>query len=58
MSIVKPVYKISDFRTQEEAEHNTRKIICPYNIKNGIATAIPENDFKKKYPKCYAYLLD
>jgi len=55
--IVKPVYKISDFRTQEEIEYNTRKIICPYNIKNGIATAIYENDFKKKYPKCYAYFL-
>ncbi|MEI2737880.1 MAG: hypothetical protein V9F01_03745 [Chitinophagaceae bacterium] len=35
--VVKPVYKISDFRTQEEVEHNTRKIIFPYNIKNGIA---------------------
>jgi len=55
--IVKPVYKISDFRTQDEVECNTRKIICPYNIKNGIATAIPESDFKKKYPKCYAYFL-
>ncbi|HLG35656.1 MAG TPA: N-6 DNA methylase [Bacteroidia bacterium] len=55
--IVKPVYKISDFRTQEEVEHNTRKIICPYNIKKGIATAIPESDFKKKFPKCYAYFL-
>jgi adenine-specific DNA-methyltransferase len=55
--IVKPVYKISDFRIQDEVEQNTRKIICPYNIKNGIATAIPENDFKKKYPKCYAYFL-
>jgi tRNA1(Val) A37 N6-methylase TrmN6 len=55
--IVKPVYKISDFRTQDEVEHNTRKIICPYNIKNGIATAIPESDFKIKYPKCYAYFL-
>ncbi len=55
--IVKPVYKISDFKTQEDSEQNTRKIICPYNIKNGIATAIPENDFKKKYPKCYTYFL-
>lgn len=55
--IVKPVYKISDFRTQDEVECNTRKIICPYNIKNGIANAIPESDFKKKYPKCYAYFL-
>lgn len=55
--IVKPVYKISDFRTQEEVETNTRKIICPYNIKNGVAIAIPENDFKEKFPKCYTYLL-
>jgi tRNA1(Val) A37 N6-methylase TrmN6 len=55
--IVKPVYKISDFRKQDEIEHNTRKIICPYNIKNGNATAIPESDFKMKYPKCYAYFL-
>lgn len=55
--IVKPVYKISDFRTQDEVEHNTRKIICPYNIKNGIATAIPESDFKNRFPKCYAYFL-
>jgi type I restriction-modification system DNA methylase subunit len=55
--VVKPVYKISDFKTQEEAEHNTRKIIFPYIIKKGIAIAIPENDFKKKFPKCYTYLL-
>lgn len=54
---VKPVYKISDFKTQEEAEQNTRKIIFPYVIKNGVATAISETDFKKKFPKCYAYLL-
>ncbi len=55
--IVKPVYKISDFRTQEEAEHNTRKIICPYTIRNGTATPISEIDFKKKFPKCYTYFL-
>jgi len=30
---VKPVYKISDFKTQEETEQNTRKIIFPYIIK-------------------------
>lgn len=54
---VKPVYKISDFKTQEEAKQNTRKIIFPYIIKKGIAVAIPENDFKNKFPKCYAYLL-
>lgn len=55
--ITKPVHKISDFKTQEEAENNTRRIICPYNLKKGSATPILEADFKKKFPKCYAYLL-
>lgn len=55
--ITKPVYKISDFKTQEETEQNTRRIICPYTIKGNTATPIPETEFKKRYPKCYAYLL-
>ena len=53
----KPVYKISDFSNQGEAQKNSKKIICPYNIKNGVATPISETDFKKKFPKCYVYLL-
>lgn len=55
--VVKSVYKISDFKMQEEVEHNTRKIIFPYQINNGNAIPIAENDFKKKFPKCYKYLL-
>ncbi len=55
--ITKPVYKISDFKTQEETEQNKRRIICPYTIKGNVATPIPETEFKKKFPKCYAYLL-
>jgi len=55
--IAKPVYKISDFRTQEEIEKNTRKIICPYIIKNGVANPISEINFKKKFPRCYEYFL-
>lgn len=55
--ITKPVYKISDFKTQEEAEQNTRRIICPYTIKGKTATPISETEFKKRFPKCYAYLL-
>ena len=53
----KSVYKISDFKTQDEAEKNKRKIICPYDIKKGVATPINEGDFKNKFPKCYEYLL-
>lgn len=55
--ITKPVYKISDFKAQEEVEQNTRRIICPYTIKGNTATPIPETEFKKRFPKCYAYLL-
>ncbi len=55
--VTKSVYKISDFKSQEEAEKNTRRIICPYKIKKGSATPISENNFKKEFPKCYAYLL-
>lgn len=55
--IAKPVYKISDFKTQQEAVQNTRKIICPYTIKGNMASPIPEAEFKKRFPKCYSYLL-
>lgn len=53
--ITKPVYKISDFKSQEEANYNTRRIICPYTIKNGVASPIQEDSLKAKYPKCYEY---
>ncbi len=56
-AVLKPVYKISDFKTQEEAELNTRKIIFPYQIRNGVAIPIPENEFRQKFPKCFRYLL-
>ncbi len=53
--ITKSVYKISDFKSQDEADLNTRRIICPYTIKNGTASPISEDVFKLKYPKCYQY---
>ena len=46
----KPVYKISDFKSQAETEHNTRKVIFPYIIKNGSAAAYSEVDFKQNSP--------
>jgi len=55
--ITKPVYKISEFKSQYEVERNTKKIICPYLIKDKIAIPIPEIEFKTRFPKCYAYLL-
>jgi len=55
--VVRPVYKISDFKTQGDVEKNTRKIIFPYQVRKGMAIPIPERDFSKKFPKCYEYLL-
>ena len=55
--VVKPVYKISNFKVQADIETNTKKIICPYKIENGTAQIIPEMEFKLKYPLCYKYLL-
>ncbi len=55
--ITRPVYKISDFKTQKELELNTRRIICPYQFTNYSAKVIDENRFKKLYPRCYEYLL-
>lgn len=54
---VKSVYKISDFKSQEEAEHNSRKIIFPYHLNSRSATPILEKEFKSKFPECYSYLL-
>lgn len=53
----KSVYKISNFKSQKEIINNTRRIIFPYIIKSGSAVAIPEPEFKLKYPECYKYLL-
>lgn len=55
--ITKSVYKISNFKSQEEIEKNTKRIICPYHLGKGNANPISEQEFKIKYPKCYAYLL-
>lgn len=52
----KSVYKISDFKSQHDTESNLRKIIFPYTVKKGVASAISEEDFKHKFPKCYHYL--
>lgn len=53
----KPVYKISDFKSQNEIFNNSRRIICPYFIKNDSAIPFSESVFKDTFPKCYEYLL-
>lgn len=55
--ITKPVYKISDFKSQDEISLNSRRIICPFKIKNNVAIPILESEMQRKYPKCYKYFL-
>ena len=55
--ITKSVYKISNFKSQEEIKKNKKRIICPYHLGKGSANPISELEFKTKYPKCYNYLL-
>jgi tRNA1(Val) A37 N6-methylase TrmN6 len=54
--ITRSVYKISDFKSQNDIFGNARRIIFPYKV-NGSATIIDEDNFKIKYPYCYEYLL-
>ncbi|TXB62281.1 Eco57I restriction-modification methylase domain-containing protein [Phaeodactylibacter luteus] len=55
--ITRPVYKISQFKTQKDIENNTLRIITPYHTNNKSAVPILEDEFISKYPKCYEYLL-
>ena len=55
--IVKPVYKISELKSENDIVKNSRFIIFPYYEKNGNYIPIQEIEFKQKYPECYKYLL-
>jgi len=53
--LVRSVYKISDFKTQNEINKNTRKIIFPYKVVNQTAIPISEKEMEKQYPNCLMY---
>jgi tRNA1(Val) A37 N6-methylase TrmN6 len=56
-AVTKPVYKISQFKSQKDIENNTLRIITPYNTDSKSAIPILEKEFQEKFPKCYEYLL-
>lgn len=56
-SITRSVVKISDMKTPEDINRNTRRIIFPYILTNGKAIAIQESVMQSEYPECYKYLL-
>jgi len=55
--ITRPVYKISQFKSQKDIENNTLRIITPYHTNSKNAIPILEDEFITKYPKCYEFLL-
>lgn len=55
--ITRPLYKISDFKMQDELKYNKRRIIFPYEIVNNSAVIIDEEQMKMKYPKCWEYFV-
>lgn len=55
--ITRPVYKISQFKSQKDIENNTLRIITPYHTNSKNAIPILEDEFIAKYPKCYEFLL-
>ncbi len=56
ISATKAVHKISDFTDQEQIPRNSRRIICPYEIKNGTAKVLTVSDFGDRFPACLDYL--
>lgn len=56
-AVTKPVYKISQFKSQRDIKNNTLRIITPYDTSSKTASPILEDEFQEKYPKCYEYLL-
>ena len=54
--ITRLIYRIPDFKTQYDIEHNTRYIIFPYKNVSGNTTPIKENEMANKFPGCFEYL--
>ena len=55
--ITKPVYKISDFKEQQDIFANSRRIICPYVIEKNSYRVLSVEELKDAFPQCFAYLL-
>lgn len=55
-SVTKAVHKISEFTDQDQIHRNSRRIICPYEIKNGTARVLTAADFEERFPACFDYL--
>lgn len=55
--VTRPLVKISTIKEPQDLALNQRRIIFPYKAENNVVCAIPEDEMKKRFPKCYEYLL-
>lgn len=56
-SVTRSLVKISTIKEPNDLLLNKRRIIFPYVIKDGAVGTISEDEMKKKFPKCYEYLV-
>lgn len=57
-AITRPVYKISEMRSEDDIHSNTRRIICPYYTDRKPAVAIPEEIMRRDFPGAFDYLAE
>lgn len=52
------VFDAVSSKSEKKYQHSEKrdKIIFPYKVNKGRAVSYQEDEFKKKYPECYAYL--
>jgi hypothetical protein len=53
--LTREIIKVSDFKTQNELEENTRRIIFPYKV-GEQPLVINEQELAEEFPKAYEYL--
>lgn len=57
-AITRPVYKISEMRSEDDIRSNQRRIICPYYTDRKPAVAIPEEIMRRDFPGALNYLAE
>ena len=53
--VTRQIYKISDFKDQDDIYNNMRHIIYPYKIILGNPVPFDENEMSSRFPNCYEY---
>lgn len=56
--ITKEIIKANTLKSESDIRNNARVIIWPYKQMGSKYVIIPENELRKKFPKCYVYLVN